>query len=119
MSSDWINKAKEAAKQAAVDAKKLAESAKNANYGEMLDKTKNMAMRAADEAKKAAGSVMNKEQSATEHGTTEQPVVENDAAVTPAPSTISTPTDQSAVIIAKLDQVQRLLNEIKLMLPSK
>lgn len=119
MSSDWINKAKEAAKQAAVDAKKLAESAKNANYGEMLDKTKNMAMRAADEAKKAAGSVMNKEQSATEHGTTEQLVVENDAAVTPAPSTTSTPTDQSAVIIAKLDQVQRLLNEIKLMLPSK
>ena len=107
MSNDWINKAKEAAKQAAVDAKKLAESAKNANYGEMLDKTKNMAMRAADEAKKAAGSVMNKEQ------------VENDAVVTPAPSTTSTPTDQSAVIIAKLDQVQSLLNEIKLMLPSK
>ncbi len=60
-SGGWMDKAKEMAAKAAEEAKKLAETAKNANYGEMLDKTKNMAMLAADEAKKAAGAVMAKE----------------------------------------------------------
>ncbi len=61
MSSDWINKAKEAAKQAAEEARKLADSAKNANYGEMFDKTKNMAKQAAMDAKNAAGNIMSKD----------------------------------------------------------
>lgn len=61
MSSEWLDKAKAVAASAAEEAKKLAETAKNANYGEMLDKTKSMAMQAADEAKKAANSVMSKD----------------------------------------------------------
>jgi membrane protein involved in colicin uptake len=103
MSSNWMDKAKEVAKQTAVEAKKIAESAKNANYSEMFDKTKNMAMRAAVDAKKAAGNIMNKE---TETSTKTDTIVPSE-------------TEYSAAIMAKLEQVERLLNEIKRMLPLK
>lgn len=85
MSSDWINKAKE-------EAKKLAETAKNANYGEMFDKTKNMAVSAAEEAKKAATTLMNKET---------------------ALSNTATPEELDAMIVDKLSKVESLLNDIK------
>jgi hypothetical protein len=85
MSSDWINKAKE-------EAKKLAETAKNANYGEMFDKTRNMAASAAEEAKKAATTLMNKEA---------------------APSTAATPEELDAMIVDKLAKVESLLQDIK------
>ncbi len=85
MSSDWINKAKE-------EAKKLAETAKNANYGEMFDKTKNMAASAAGEARKAATTLMNKES---------------------APASTATPEELDAMIVDKLSKVEALLQDIK------
>lgn len=91
MSSDWINKAKE-------EAKKLADTAKNANYGEMFDKTKNMATNAAGEAKKAATTLMDKEQ--------------------PLAST-ATPEELDAMIVDKLSKVETLLQDIKTALASK
>jgi hypothetical protein len=86
MSNDWINKAKE-------EAKKLAETAKNANYGELFDKTKSMASSAAEEAKKAATTLMNKET---------------------APSATATPEELDAMIIDKLARVESLLQDIKI-----
>lgn len=91
MSSDWINKAKE-------EAKKLAETAKNANYGEMFDKTKNMAVSAAEEAKKAATTLMNKEGS---------------------PASTATPEELDAMIVEKLSKVEVLLQDIKTALDLK
>ncbi len=85
MSSDWINKAKE-------EAKKLAEAAKNANYGEMLDKTKNIAVNAAEEAKKAASTLMNKED---------------------FPANTNTSEELDAMIVDKLSKVETLLQDIK------
>lgn len=99
MSSDWINRAKEAAKQVADEAKKLAETAKNTNYSELMDKTKGMATQAAEEAKKAAGSIMQKTTPAT-------------------PEIIPQPDNQQGsehmqMVEAKIEQVERLLHEIK------
>lgn len=132
MSSDWINKAKEAAKQAAMDAKKLAESAKNANYGEIFDKTKNMAKQAAEEAKKAAGTIMSKDN---------KDKVQNPGDDLSQPDTdVETPSENTSVdpsviidrateetnaqekpvsnplVIAKIEQVEKLLDEIKQLL---
>lgn len=85
MSNDWINKAKE-------EARKLAETAKNANYGEMFDKTRTMAASAAEEAKKAATNLMNKE---------------------PSIANTATPEELDAMIIDKLAKVEALLQDIK------
>lgn len=90
MSNDWINRAKE-------EAKKLAETAKNANYAEMFDKTKNMATAAAEEAKKAATTLMNKESSLAN----------------------ATPEELDAMIVDKLSKVENLLHDIKAALDSR
>jgi hypothetical protein len=146
MSNDWLNKAKEAAQKAADEAKKLAEAAKNANYGEMLDKTKNMAMHAADEAKKAAGNIMKKDQPETPEINPEQINPQNQQSATPVnkptspefvtpttvPQAVVTPVTpasasnpmhpnetvatEQAKIIAKLQHVELLLSEIKALL---
>lgn len=104
-SNDWINKAKEAAKQMADEAKKLAETAKNANYGELLDKTKNMASQAAEEAKKAADNIMHKTAPATSEITPEQVDQQN--------------IENTQMAIAKMEQIERLLQEVKSLLKSE
>lgn len=120
MSSDWINKAKQAAKQAGEEAKKLAEAAKNANYGEMLDKTKNMAKQAADEAKKAAGSIMNKDKAQPQEQQTEsQSTVakEPEVIITPKfPEVATIQNDHNSLITAKIELVEQLLKDIKQLL---
>ena len=96
MSGGWLDKAKETAQ-------KLAESAKNANYGEMYDKTKAIAKHAAEEAKDAASGIMSKEKP--------NPVTDLDDD--------HTPTDPGAVLLLcnqRLVEVEKLLQEIKTML---
>jgi hypothetical protein len=135
MSSDWINKAKEAAKQAAEEAKKLAVSAKNANYGEMFDKTKNIAKQATEEAKKAAeeakkmvGNISSAKKTAEETQKMAEDIVEAPLKVSADPSVIleraadantTTTTQANPLIVAKLEQVEHLLQEIKQLLKSK
>ncbi len=106
--TDWINKAKEAAKMAADEAKKLAETAKNANYGEMLDKAKSTAMQAADEAKKAAGMVMT-----TNKAPDTPEIVPNSDGSMPAQPAAAPAPDPKIEIMAKLDQATKLLAEVK------
>src|SRR5690348_1385508 len=139
---EWLDKAKEAAMKAAEEAKKLAEAAKNADYGSMIDKTKNMAMHAADEAKKAADNIMKKEHHETkpdvvpeqDNPLTGQPTATQgptqtttQAAQQPAqpipkasvqPSTQAFPSSQTfdgnkPQLLAKIAQVEQLLREIK------
>lgn len=112
--TDWINKAKEAAKAAADEAKKLAESAKNVNYGEMFDKTKNLASHAADEAKKAAGMVMHSQSAPTTPEITPNP--DGSMPTAPTAQTGQATPDPKTQINAKLDQIAVLLNEIKQLL---
>ncbi len=142
--SDWLDKAKEAAKRAADEAKKLAEAAKNADYGAMLDKTKDMAKHAADEAKKAADNIIKKEQPGTQGDiipppdnpsvtvgqTTTTPPTVNPATPAAQP-TVSAPrptvaaaaplatahTDAyKAQVLSKIAAVEQLLQEIKALL---
>lgn len=126
---DWLDKAKEAAKNAAEEAKKLAEAAKNADYGSMLDKTKNMAMHAADEAKKAADNVLKKDTPETkpdvipqqDNPQSVQPVAPVTMPATPTTSTSTvTPAPAAGVnkteLLAKIAQVEHLLQEIKVLL---
>jgi len=112
MSDGWLDKAKQAAMGAAEEAKKLAESAKNANYGEMLDKTKAMAQQAAGEAKKAASTVssaMSKPKTESETAIVSPTV----AASVEAPTTN---TKNLESCLAQLKQVEVLLQEIKSLL---
>lgn len=117
---DWLDKAKEAAKNAAEEAKKLAEAAKNADYGAMMDKTKNMAMHAADEAKKAAGNIMKKD----EHPQTPETTASMDTPQSSAPQPSVAPpvappnvagnaSLQKAQILAKIAQIEQLLDDVK------
>lgn len=138
---EWLDKAKEAAMKAAEEAKKLAEAAKNADYGSMIDKTKNMAMHAADEAKKAADNIMKKEhpetkpdvvpeqdnpmtgqptttQGSTQTTTQAQQPVQPIPKASVQPSTQAFPSSQTLdgnkpQLLAKIAQVEQLLREIK------
>lgn len=102
MSDGWLDKAKEAALKAAEEAKKLAETAKNANYSEMYDKTKAMAQQAADEAKKAADTVSS---------AMSKPKVEETAAATAVD-----PAKNLELCMQQLQKVENLLAEIKALL---
>ncbi len=124
---DWLDKAKEAAKKAADEAKVLAEKAKTADYGSMIEKTKNMAQSAADEAKKAAESLSKKEESGSE--STESPSidVQPEAASTTTPEEQPTATATPGAPVAqdkssdpdyksclqKLQEVEAILQDIK------
>jgi spore coat protein CotF len=101
--SNWLDKAKEAALNAAETAKKTAQ---NANLGEMLDKTKAVAMQVAEEAKNAASTVMtrNKEES------TDAAAGAPEAA---EPNCNSTFVSQCNTKIA---QIEKLLQELKSLL---
>jgi len=105
MSDGWLDKAKE-------EAKKLAEAAKNANYGEMLDKTKVMAQQAAEEAKKAANTV---------GSAISKPKVESGAATastsdTPS-ATVAPANDKNLELcLEQLKKVEALLQEVKTLL---
>lgn len=121
---DWLDKAKEAAKKAAAEAKNLAEKAKNADYGSMLEKTKSMAQGAAEEARKAAEGL-------TKKGSDEAASAEQSAQETP--SELDTSADPKAAVVKefipvaqdtsehpdykaclqKLQQVEAILQEIK------
>lgn len=133
----WLDKAKEAAAKATEEAKKLAEAAKNADYGAMVDKTKNMASHAAEEAKKAAGSMMKKEEPATKpdiipeqdnpqaaSSTLVAPAVHSEQPAPSQPVVPQTTVQASPIavhihntaILAKIAQVEQLLQEIKTLL---
>lgn len=117
---DWLDKAKEAAKKAADEAKGLAEKAKNADYSSMIEKTKSMAQSAAEEAKKAADSLSNKEEGGSdsveqidaEETTTEATPAATTAATTPVAQDKTSDPDYKACL-QKLQQVENLLQEIK------
>ncbi len=125
---EWLDKAKDAAMKAAEEAKKLAEAAKNADYGNMIDKTKQMARQAADEAKKAADNIMKKDQPETKPDVV--PTQDNPENMQP-PRPAAAPTAQAsaqaypssqaidnhkAQILGKVAQVEQLLKEIRSLL---
>lgn len=115
---EWLDKAKDAAKKAADEAKKLAEAAKNADYGAMLDKTKTMAMQAAEEAKKAADNIMKKENPETKADyipLQDNPSQHMQQSVKPNLTT-EKPSFDKELLLSKIAQVEKLLQEIKLLL---
>lgn len=103
MSGGWLDKAKEAAQRAGEEAKKLAESAKNANYSDMYDKTKAMAKHAADEAKDAASGIMSKDKP--------NPLTDLDD-----DQQVTDPAVVLQLCNQRLAAVEKLLQEIKAML---
>lgn len=116
---DWLDKAKEAAKKAADEAKGLADKAKNADYGSMIEKTKSIAQSAAEEAKKAADSLSNKEEAGNDG--IDQTSAETEAEATPKDNpapTVAVTQDKTSdpdykACLQKLQQVESLLQEIK------